>query len=461
MISYSKIFKKLYPLYNKCIGRDSYSIFLERLETQKLDLTELKKVQLIKLKKVLINAEKNVPFYKRKFQEIGFDPSKLSSLDDFEKLDFYVTKEDLKDNVEDFVATNCDRSKLSWHKTGGSTGVPLNFATDSATDAASASAIIRALNWWDVELGEKHAMFWGSPSHIERNIKDKFYKKWVQFKDRCMNRLFISNYDLNNGNMMKYYHQLELFKPRYIRGMASSLYVFSKYIIDNNLYFIHCKPVFIHSACEQLFDWQKVVIEEAFKRPVVNTYGLSELADIAYGAPCGNMHLLEEDVFVELKPFQDGQSEIIATQLNNLMTPLIKYRTGDIAESLETRDCCSLNLRVIENIKGRAHDFIKSEDGKFIHGQLFTHLMVYEKGIEKYQIVQHSITSIELVLVINSNFDKAVSETNLFISVKKYLGENVKIKFTYKDIIPLTIAGKHRWIISKIIIRDEDSGHFI
>lgn len=452
--TYEYYFKKfLYPFFNRLIGRNTFAVLSEREDSQYWSREKLQDLQLKKLKSVLVNAQEHVPFYREKFKEIGFDARTLASLEEFNRLNFFITKEDVRSQPEKFIADNCDRKKLNWHRTGGSTGTPLLFPTDPATDAASASAIIRSLHWWGIELGAKHAMFWGSPTFIVRTKLDYIKRLINMVRNSLMNRKFFLNYNLSEKNIPAIRESLENFKPKYVRGMPSSLYVFSKSLIEHGTELEKGKPIIVHSACEQLYDWQKSVIEKAFGCPVINTYGLSELADIAYEAPCGGLHTMDEDVLVELFPFQDDAKEIVATQLNNMMSPLIRYRTGDIAENLSSCDC-GLALSVLTGLKGRAHDFIVAPDGKFLHGQFFTHLVVFEQGIQKYQVTQKERNYLHIKLVVGADYD-ASAEQRIFNGIRQYMGNEMRVDFSYVDHIPLTPSGKHRWIISEIKKVDE------
>lgn len=447
---YTTLFKNiLYPIYNSLIGRPVYSTARERIASQHLSREQLQEIQFRKLKAVLINAQENVPFYREKFAALKFDARLLNSMKEFDKLDFYVSKADVKSYPRAFISELADEKKLTWHRTGGSTGEPLHFPTDPATNSASASAIVRALSWWNIDLGERHAMFWGSPQFIIRKPSDHLKRIANIVRNKFMNRLFISNYNLNDDNIKKYKTQLESFEPSYVRGMPSSLYVFAKSILKQSGPLQAKSLKVVHSACEQLFDWQKKTIEEGFGVPLLNTYGLSEVADIAYEAPCGNLHIMDEDVLVELKLFSMGQPEIVTTQLNSTMAPLIRYRTSDLAESVHQCSKCDMGLQVLSGLKGRAHDFIVAPDGRFLHGQLFTHLMVFEEGIDNYQLLQKSKDKLQISLVVNDTYD-ASAETRLTSAIKSYMGD-VDVVFAYVTAIPLTISGKHRWIISELV----------
>lgn len=445
---YEAIFRKLYPLYRKLIGRDGQVVFIKRRESQYFDVKEIEAIQLAKLKSVLINARRHVPYYRKEFERIGFVAEELKSLSEFKEVDFFIDKGIVRDSVEAFLADNRSSGDLNWHRTGGSTGTPLNFPTDKPTDAASASAIMKALDWWGVQLGARHAMFWGSPTFINRNRTD-VVRQWVnKLRNRLMNRLFFLNYDLGEHNVIRIYDKLERFRPEYIRGMPTSLAVFAKLAQKKGLKLDRGRPKFIHSACEQLFDWQKKVIEDVFGAPVVNTFGLSEVGDIAYEAPCGNLHIMDEDILVELFDYVGGEKEIVTTQLNNMAAPLIRYRTGDIASAI-VPCACELNSMTIEGLKGRAHDFIVSPNGKFLHGQFLTHIIVYEQGIRKYQVIQKARDRLEIKLVVDQGYDSACLK-RIREAIKSYMGEEVTVEFIFVDDIPLTAAGKYRWIVSEL-----------
>lgn len=448
-----------YPLFLYTKGRPTFSVLREREKSQYFSFEDIESLQRQKLKLVLENANAHVPYYRETFKSIGFVPEDLTSLEQFKNLDFFIDKETVRDNTDAFISEICDRSKLSWHRTGGSTGEPLHFATDRNSGAASSAGLIRAIHRYGVEIGEPHCMFWGSPTFITRStdmsLGVTLKKVGLQIKEKLMNRRVFLNYNISEKNFRQIYAQIEQFQPTYIRGMPTSLFVFCKLLVDNGLVFKCAQPRFVHSACEQLFPWQKEMIEKAFGCPVSNTYGLSEFGDIAFEAPCGGLHTLDEDVLLELREFSKTESEIVSTQLTNFSTPLIKYRTSDIVE--EHGFCedktCNLGSKVLKGIKGRAHDFIIAPDGRHLHGQFFTHILVFYDSIKKFQIHQTAKDQLEIKLVVNNTFDRS-HEAEIASAIRGYMGLEVKIVFDYCDVIPLTARGKHRWIISDLVTID-------
>ena len=83
----------------------------------------LKALQSARLIKMVKNAYENVPFYKKKFDEIGLKPEDIHSIDDITKLPFTV-KTDLRDNYP-FGLFACKKDELvRIHASSGTTGKP-------------------------------------------------------------------------------------------------------------------------------------------------------------------------------------------------------------------------------------------------------------------------------------------------------------------------------------------------
>lgn len=447
----------LYPVFDRLIGRHAFAALRERQESQYWSGTQLRELQLRKLRAVLINARNHVPFYRRRFREIGFEPERLHDIADFSKLDFFLTKDELRARTDELISETCDRSKLVWHRTGGSTGEPVFFPTSTMSGAASAAGLFRAYTWFGVAVGDRHIQLWGSPRFILRTRMDHLRKHANGLVHVLMNRRFYANYDLGAPVLRRCYEDMERFRPAYIRGMATSLYLFARFLRDEGLEPVRAAPRVVVSGCEQLYDWERETIGQYLRAPVMNTYGMSEFGEIAFEARDGYMHTMDEDVLSELVPLSNdpnGPKEVVVTRLSELDAPLIRYRTGDIADRINPPGSTNTEIQLgsIEGLRGRAHDFIVTSDGKFVHGQFFTHLLVFEPGIIKYQVVQETVDEYCIRLQVNERYDRAV-ESRIVSGARSYLGTAVRIRFDYVNEIAPSGVGKHRWIISRVAER--------
>ena len=125
---------------------------------------------------------------------------------------------------------------------------------------------------------------------------------------------------------------------------------------------------------EQLYDEQRETISRVFGCSVANGYGSREAGFIAHECPDGGLHIMAEDVLVEI--VDDGGTpqppgapgEIVITHLATGAFPIVRYRTGDVG-ALEPNACtCGRTLPLIKELHGRTTDFIVAHDGTVMHG---------------------------------------------------------------------------------------------
>ena len=77
-------------------------------------------IQLDRLKKTVDTCYNNVPFYRKKFDEIGLKPEHIKTLDDIRHIPF-TTADDLKENYPFglFAVPKLDRDNGQSHMRGG------------------------------------------------------------------------------------------------------------------------------------------------------------------------------------------------------------------------------------------------------------------------------------------------------------------------------------------------------
>jgi phenylacetate-CoA ligase len=116
--------------------------------------TEREGAILARLQQVCAYAYEHAPFYRRKWDEAGFDPRRLKSFEDFEKVPV-VQKKDLRaaqERVPPFGDYLCvpDGEVFHIHGTSGTTGRPTAFAIGRSDWRAIANAHARVL--WGMGL---------------------------------------------------------------------------------------------------------------------------------------------------------------------------------------------------------------------------------------------------------------------------------------------------------------------
>lgn len=106
----------------------------------------------------------------------------------------------------------------------------------------------------------------------------------------------------------------------------------------------------------------KKKIRDTFGVPVFDTYGLSEFGATTFTCAHGEMHVHDNDFFVEVIDPRTGElnasgvgGEIVITTLNREASPKIRYRTGDFGILHSERCACGRGAPRL-TVKGRLRD---------------------------------------------------------------------------------------------------------
>jgi phenylacetate-CoA ligase len=108
---------------------------------------------------------------------------------------------------------------------------------------------------------------------------------------------------------------------------------------------------------------------------VINEYGASEVGLLAFETPENEWLLCEETLFIETTQIEqaeldEGEGNIVVTDLDNLAMPFIRYNIGDIG-LLGKETVSGSNNRKLEKLSGRVNDTIKLPSGKVAPGLTF------------------------------------------------------------------------------------------
>jgi len=218
--------------------------------------------------------------------------------------------------------------------------------------------------------------------------------------------------------MARYTERLASLKPRYFYGYVSMLVEYAQYFrsVGRRAPFqLQC----IITTAEVLTQVQRDLLKSVFGTPVFNEYGCGELGTIAHECEQGNLHLSEENMIVEI---MDGESvcppgsmgEIVITELNNLATPLIRYRTGDYGALDDSLCGCGRTLRVLKDVYGRAYDFVVNRQGEKFHAEfimyIFEDALRQHLGVRQFQVVQRDFDDFLVRFVPNDDYNGGIEE---------------------------------------------------
>jgi len=320
------------------------------------------------LARVLRHATRHTAHHAATARSVGLDPGRIGPAD-LDRLPV-LTKLDLVERSEALQARRLPGS-TSWKTTGGSTGVAVRLRKNRFATAAEQAASWRSYRWYGVGPGDRQARFWGTPLRGRARARYRAID-WV------LNRARFSAFAFRPDDLDGYFAELDRDRPHWAYGYVSMLVQFARHCLDRDLPLAGLGVRSVVTTSEVLTEADRLTIAEGFGAPVYNEYGCGEVGAILYECEKGSLHLMAENVFLELVPDPTEEEpeahRILATDLHNLATPLIRYDVGD--RVVPAPPCaCGRGLPAFQRVFGRAYDFVETEDGTRYHGEFFMYML--------------------------------------------------------------------------------------
>lgn len=446
---YTKIVATLlFPFHEWLKKHDTVAIHKQLDKSQWHSQELIKSEQASRLQTFIAQVTRQVPYYKTLFQTLELQASDIKSVSDLGKLPF-LDKHTIKTHFEELKSNTS--GPVSSFTTGGSSGNPLTFLLSNERVSHDVAEKWRATRWWNVDIGDKEIVAWGSP--IELGAQDKVRVA----RDKLFRSTLIPAFDMDEAKLLAFIEQIQQEKPAMLFGYPSVFSLIAKTAQKEkiDLTSLGIKVVFVTS--ERLYPYQRDIIEQVFNAPVANGYGSRDAGFIAHQCPSGNMHISAEDLIVEIVDQQGSivpegeKGEIVVTHMATSDFPFIRYKTGDIA-ALDSAPCaCGRGLPVLKYIEGRTTDFVVAANGTMMHGLALIYILRELDGIEEFKIIQE--TKLHTRIQIVPSINKAVPEVlkdKIIRGFKARLGDEVVIDLETVSQIEAEKSGKFRYVISKV-----------
>jgi phenylacetate-CoA ligase len=401
---------------------------------------EICNTQMGKLVKALGNAYANIPYYRELFDNCSIVVDELNLPKDFSKIPV-LAKEVFRQDSCLFINKNYNEP-VSNEVTSGTLGKPLIIPIDRYKSAFIRAVMYRNYGWYNIDVGDKQARFWGIPSTPKLHLRESL-------KDLCANRIRLSAFNISDDAFKQFVNKLRKFKPKYFYGYPSLLYKFSQWLSDNQITMNDLNLSTIICTGEVLYDFQRKGIESTFQCKVANEYGTTETGIIAFECQDGNLHINSDHVYLESiksEEFADTGS-LVVTELNNFYNPLIRYKLGDLGSISEDSCKCGIGFPILKNLSGREGNFIVTPMNKYIFSAILSY--TFKGGIKQFQGIQNEKGE----LIIKIVRDKKLTD-EMLMNYKKTLsnalGEQMRIIFDYVPHIETERSGKLRYFISNL-----------
>ncbi|AYV23039.1 phenylacetate--CoA ligase family protein [Vibrio mediterranei] len=293
-------------------------------------------------------ASESVPYYRDLFKEKNIDLQKIKRDINYLNDIPYLTKDIIREQSERLLSKPLLEARYHHCKTGGSTGASCSLYYDQiAADYATAVSI-----YTRERISKRKS---DSELHFACRFPGQNPATWPTretLKCIAMNRSNIFFDRLDEEGIEEIIDTLKTRSPHLIHAHPSTIHAVANHISTNRI----APPsiTVFESSGELLEKGIRDCIQASLNCQVINRYGSAEFGISAYELD-GNekMYVLDSEVYAETVVDDASNSELVMTSLRNKLMPLIRYRTGDIAEISEER-----KGKVLNHMVGRIHDYI-------------------------------------------------------------------------------------------------------
>ena len=388
---------------------------------------QLEQLQLERLLAVTRLANERMPFYQRKFKEIGLDPRDVRSLSDLAKLPL-TRKEDLSSGYPEGFSAAQPEDIIRYHASSGTTG-RLTVVGFTQADLAN----------WTLLM----ARCFAAAGVAKRDVVN------VAF-----------NYGLFTGGLGAHYgaeaigaavvpcsagstrRQIELMRQLKVTALCCTpsyaLYL-SEVAKEDGLDFRDKEAFPVWVGLFGAEPWSGALSQAIEKRlgiTALDLYGLSEVMGPGVSVECpegrGGLHIFEDHFLAEiidpatgeaLPPGREG--ELVLTTLAREGTPLIRYRTRDITSIIDEPCPCGRTHRRMARVSGRSDEMIVVR-GVNVFPSQFEELILQSKALGvNYQIHvdrERELDTIEVQVEPDPDYALPIDEDE----IKETLGLRIK-----------------------------------
>jgi phenylacetate-CoA ligase len=399
-----------------------------------IDRAALERLQLQRLQETVRRVAAHVPFYQKKFAELGVKPGDIRSLADLRRLPF-TTSADLRANYPTGLLAVPLDDALRLHTSSGTTGKPkaLFFSrqdVDNAAELCARSFVMTGVTKRDVFQNlMTYGMFTGA-----------LVTHYGAEKVGCL------VIPAGPGNSERQLMLMQDFRTTFLHVTPSYALYLATFMEGHGVdprRDLALRKAFV--GAEPYTEETRRKIETGLGLDVYNSYGLSEMNGPGVAFECEQkqgMHLWEDHFIAEIidpqtgEPVREGEAgELVMTTLCREAMPLLRYRTRDITSFLTTLCPCGRTHRRLNRIAGRSDDMLIVR-GVNIYPQQIERVLMAEPGVGRnYQIALEGLDEMTIkVELAEAGFEAKVEQ---LMKLQNHLAEKLRAEILVKPRVQL------------------------
>ena len=407
----------------------------------------------LQLQKLVTYVYHNVPFYRKKMQEMDLSPDDIRSIDDIVKLPF-TTKQDLRDNYPYGLQAAPASEIVRVHASSGTTGNPTIVGYTRKDLAIWSEVMSRCLTAYGVTRDDTFSVSYGYG--LFTGGLGAHYG---------VENLGATVIPASTGNTEKH---IRLIRDLKITGIACTpsyaMYlaeVMEKMGLTKNDLGLRIGAF----GAEPWTENMRKEIEERLGLKGYNIYGLSEIMGPGVSYECqeqNGSHINEDHFFPEiidpntLQPLPYGQQgELVFTTLTKEGMPLLRYRTKDLTSLIDTPCPCGRTSVRMTPIMGRSDDMLIIRGINIFPSQVESVILEMKEFEPQYLLIvdrKGNLDTLEIQVEVRRDFFS--DDIGAMLALKKSLADKLKsvlsISADVKLVEPNSIArsqGKSKRVI--------------
>ncbi len=426
------------------------------IEFETLPREALEAIQLRRLQETVERVYATVPFYRRKFDEVGVSPGDIQTLQDLRRLPF-TTKQDLRDNYPYGMFAVPMDNVVRIHASSGTTGKPTVVGYTARDIQTWAELMARALSAGGATRGDiihnayGYGLFTGGLG--------------VHYGAE---RLGASVIPISGGNTKRQVLIMKDFGPTILTCTPSYALHLAEVAAEVGVDFKDLRFKSGIFGAEPWSEEMRAEIERKLNLDAIDIYGLSEVIGPGVAVECveakKGLHIFEDHFIPEIINPATGevmpngeQGELVFTSITKEAFPVIRYRTRDVA-SLDRSPCiCGRTFARMRKVSGRTDDMLIIRGVNVFPSQIESVLMDMEEVEPHYQLIVDREDNLDTLTVMvevgEGSFSDEIRvlqriEKKIAKNIKEYLGVSAKVKL----VEPKSIArseGKAQRVIDK------------
>jgi phenylacetate-CoA ligase len=350
-----------------------------------MPVEELKKFQLKKLKETVSWVSEKIPFYQKKFKEMGIKTGDIKSLQDVTKLPFTV-KNDLRDNYPFGLCAVPLEEVVRVHASSGTTGKPIT-GPYTAEDLEQWIECM-ARNLWAAGVRKEDV--------VQNAYGHGLFTGGLGFHQGAT-KIGCTLVPTGAGMTERQITIMQDFKSDVLFCTPSYALTIAERAEEMK---VDIKKLPLRVGVFGAEPWTVAMrqeIEERMGIKAMEAYGLTELCGpgVAYDAGDQNGLYINEDLFLPeivdpqtLEPLPEGEKgELIFTSLQRRAMPMIRYRTKDITQLWREPGYEGRTFIRMDKIYGRSDDMLIISGVNVFPSQIEALLLEIEEVEPQYRLV--------------------------------------------------------------------------